>query len=105
MRKACVGQLRAYVRSVAPSDTRRRSMNISCEIQIVEAEPTESGPQAVARVIEPNGDIHVVRCLCRVDGTTDVGEPSEKRMMPYLTRRYGPRLIAELRNATLRAIQ
>lgn len=78
-------------------------MNRRYEIQILQASLSESGPQADALVIEPNGDIHHVRCLCRPNGNTDIGEPPESKMMEYLVGRYGSQLVADLRETTCRA--
>ena len=35
------------------------------------------GKQADIMLIEPNGDEHLVRCLCKQDGTMDIGGDGE----------------------------
>jgi hypothetical protein len=78
-------------------------MSEGYEIRILNAAPTEIGPQAEALLVEPNGDAHRVRCLCRLDETTEIGEPENNRMMEYLTNRYGCQLVTELREAICNA--
>ena len=47
---------------------------------------TSEGVIAEVVVVEPNGDEYVVKCLCRVEGTTVDGEGDA---LCYLNERYG----------------
>lgn len=60
------------------------------------------GPQADVRLIEPNGDEHTIRCLCRFDGTTDLGIGGDGSDLAYLNDKYGDQVIWALtRQVTL----
>lgn len=59
------------------------------------------GPQADIELVEPNGDAHRVRCLCRGEGT-ELGEIGDGQGIAYLNERYGPaQVCAVARNLTL----
>jgi hypothetical protein len=51
--------------------------------------PSPEGKQVELALIEPNGDEHRVRCLCRPDGSMDVSEIGDGTMLIYLNDRYG----------------
>lgn len=60
------------------------------------------GKQADIMLIEPNGDEHLVRCLCKRDGTMDIGGDGE--VLAYLNQRYSPEVVGQTaRSATLDA--
>ena len=62
--------------------------------------PSDDGTQADLLLIEPNGDEHVVRCLCRNDGSTDIG--GDGQMVDYLNEKYGSQTVWALsRQVTL----
>jgi hypothetical protein len=62
------------------------------------------GTQADLLVTEPNGDEHLVRCLCRPSGSTDIGEVGDGETVGYLNDRYGSQVVCALcRQATLEA--
>jgi len=64
--------------------------------------PSPEGEQADLLIIEPNGDEHQVRCLCRTDGGTDLSELGDGKFIPYLADRYGSQVIWALtRQVTL----
>ncbi|MBV6489825.1 MAG: hypothetical protein CNCCGFBP_00199 [Fimbriimonadaceae bacterium] len=64
--------------------------------------PSNEGIQADVALTEPNGDEHVLRCLCKFDGTTDIGDPSAGEALKYLSDRYGDQTIWALtRQVTL----
>ena len=58
--------------------------------------PSLDGPQADVLLIEPNGDEHQVRCLCRSDGTTDLGTMDRPERLILLEETYGPQVICAL---------
>lgn len=53
--------------------------------------PSPDGIQADVLLIEPNGDEHRVRCLCKDDGSTDIGGDGE--MISFLTDKYGEQTV------------
>ncbi len=60
------------------------------------------GKQADIMLIEPNGDEHLVRCLCKWDGTMDIGGDGE--VLAYLNQRYSAEMVGQTaRAATLGA--
>lgn len=62
--------------------------------------PSSEGIQAEVILIEPNGDEHSVRCLCRSNGSTDIGGDSE--VLDYLNTKYGDQSVCGLaREVTL----
>lgn len=64
------------------------------------AVPSADGPQADILLIEPNGDEHLVRCLCRINGTTEIGGDGES--LAYLNERYGSQIVCRVaRQSTL----
>lgn len=64
--------------------------------------PSNDGIQADVALTEPNGDEHILRCLCKFDGTTDIGDPSAGDVMNYLSDRYGDQTVWALtRQVTL----
>ena len=64
--------------------------------EFLERSPSDEGKQAVLVLIEPNGDEHQVRCLCRPDGSMDVSEFGDGTMLIYLNDRYGQTVVGEL---------
>lgn len=66
--------------------------------------PSTEGTQADLMLTEPNGDEHLVRCLCRPSGSTDIGEVGDGETLGYLNDRYGSQVVCALcRHATLKA--
>lgn len=64
--------------------------------------PSSDGIQAGVALLEPNGDEHVVRCLCKLDCTTDIGEVGDESVFEYLADHYGSQTIWALtRQVTL----
>jgi len=64
--------------------------------------PSNEGIQADVALTESNGDEHVVRCLCKFDGTTDIGDPNSGETLKYLSDRYGDQTVWALsRQVTL----
>jgi hypothetical protein len=62
--------------------------------------PSPDGTQADLLLIEPNGDEHLVRCLCKDDGSTEIGGDGE--MVGYLNDKYGsPNVCSLSRQTTL----
>ncbi len=59
--------------------------------RLVEHVPSPDGTQADALLIEPNGDEHRIRCLCKKDGTTDLG--GDGAMVHYLNQKYGSQTV------------
>ncbi|MCC7231084.1 MAG: hypothetical protein IT203_11885 [Fimbriimonadaceae bacterium] len=60
------------------------------------------GRQADLMLIEPNGDEHLLRCLCRPSGATDIGEVGDGSIVGYLNHRYGAPTVCSLcRQVTL----
>ena len=55
----------------------------------IESVPTLQGVQADIALIEPNGDEHRVRCLCKLDGSTDIG--GDPDVIAFLNAKYGAR--------------
>lgn len=53
--------------------------------------PSPEGSQADVELVEPNGDRHIIRCLCKRDGTTDLGGDGE--MMEFLYEKYGAQTV------------
>ena len=68
--------------------------------RLLEPVPSPEGIQADLLVIEPNGDESPVRCLCKHDGTTDIGGDPEA--IAFLSAKYGDvSLCGVARQATL----
>ncbi|MBN9500499.1 MAG: hypothetical protein BGO01_07745 [Armatimonadetes bacterium 55-13] len=59
--------------------------------RLLEHVPSPDGTQADVLLIEPNGDEHRVRCLCKRDGTTDLGGDGE--MVAFLNDKYGEQTV------------
>lgn len=59
--------------------------------RLLEHVPSPDGTQADVLLIEPNGDEHRVRCLCKRDGTTDLGGDGE--MVTFLNDKYGEQTV------------
>lgn len=55
--------------------------------------PSPDGPQADILLIEPGGEEHQIRCLCRMDGTTELGELGNGERLRYLEGKYGAQVI------------
>jgi hypothetical protein len=62
--------------------------------KLIEHVPSPEGTQADVVLIEPNGDEHPVRCLCRRDGTTDIG--GDGQMLAFLNRKYGEQSVCSM---------
>lgn len=58
--------------------------------------PSPDGPQADVILIEPNGTEHQVRCLCKPDGTTDIGVMGGAERLLDLEERYGAQVVCAL---------
>ena len=59
--------------------------------RLVERVTSDDGPQAVLVLTEPNGDEYTVRCLCKQDGTTDLGGRADE--IAFLNLKYGQQTI------------
>lgn len=57
-----------------------------------EAESDE-GICAEILLIEDNGDSYHLRCLCRQNGTIDLCEWGDGKVVNYLDERYGPEMV------------
>lgn len=63
---------------------------------------SESGVEADVLLTEPNGVEHTVRCLCKLDGTTDIGDPTGGLALRHLAETYGEQTVWALtRQVTL----
>lgn len=62
--------------------------------RLIEHVPSPEGTQADVVLIEPNGDEHTVRCLCRRDGTTELG--GDGQMLAFLNHKYGDQSVCSL---------
>lgn len=58
--------------------------------------PSPDGPQADVLLIEGSGEEHQIRCLCKPDGTTDLGVMGSPEQLVALEERYGPQVICAL---------
>lgn len=58
--------------------------------------PSDDGPQADVLVIEPDGTEHQVRCLCRSEGETELGELGDGARLRDLQEKYGQQVIFAL---------
>jgi hypothetical protein len=67
--------------------------------------PSPDGPQADILIIEPTGEEHQVRCLCKSDGTTDLGIMGERERLAVLEEKYGHQVICALSRQTTLAHQ
>lgn len=68
--------------------------------RFVEPVPSPEGVQAIVVLIEPNGDEYLVRCLCKPDGTTEIG--GDPGAIAFLNEKYGDHsLCVAAREATL----
>jgi len=64
--------------------------------------PSDEGIHAEVGLTEPNGDEHIVRCLCKFDGTTDIADMRGGEALKYLSDRYGDQTVWALtRQVTL----
>lgn len=73
------------------------------QARFVQAVESCDGCQADVMLVEPNGDKHIVRCLCKRNGTTDIGEVGDGSVVGYLIERYGSQVVCALcRDVTLR---
>jgi len=79
-------------------------MSGNYQINIVSLEPSDFGPQAIANVTVPNGDKYMVRCLARPEGITEIFEYGLAGTMDFLINSFGTDIVAELRDATCRAM-
>lgn len=64
---------------------------IGLRARLLEHVPSPDGTQADILLIEPNGDEHRVRCLCKRDGTTDLGGDGE--LVTFLNDKYGEKTV------------
>ncbi len=55
--------------------------------------PSSDGPQADVLVIEPTGEEHQLRCLCKADGTTDLDVIGGSERLTYMEDKYGSQVI------------
>ena len=53
--------------------------------------PSPDGTQADLLLLEPNGNENRVRCLCKRDGSTDIGGDAER--VDYLNTKYGSQTV------------
>ena len=66
--------------------------------------PSPDGLQADVILIEPNGEEHQVRCLCKPNGTTDLGVLGGSGRLDTLEERFGQQTVCALsRQITLAA--
>lgn len=73
---------------------------LSLRARLVCAVPSLEGPQVEMMLIEPNGDEYRILCLCKRDGTTDIGGDPEA--MAFLNAKYGSQAVCGLaRQVTL----
>lgn len=64
--------------------------------------PSPDGPQADVLLIEPSGAEHQVRCLCKSDGSTELGTMGGRERLDLLEEKYGPQVVCALsRQVTL----
>jgi len=61
--------------------------------------PSPDGVQADIALIEPNGEEHEVRCICRPTGT-EIGGDDET--LSYLNERYSPQMVCRSATHTVR---
>lgn len=54
------------------------------------------GPQSDVLFMEPNGEEHQVRCLCRADGTTELGVLGGPERLLALEDRYESQVVCAL---------
>lgn len=76
-----------------------QNMNQDLTVTYLHPDPSPQGPQAVLSIREPNGNVHVVRCLILGD-VTHIAGPSATTL-PDLHARYGPSLVLLCRQAVL----
>ncbi len=67
--------------------------------RVVRLVDSPDGKQADIMLIEPNGDEHPVRCLCKPDGTMDLGGDGE--VLAYLNHRYSPAVVGQTARAAI----
>lgn len=60
---------------------------------VLSRENTPKGKQAVLLLVEPNGDLHAVKCICRHGGGTEIGEVGNGSVLTYLNQRYGDQTV------------
>jgi hypothetical protein len=64
--------------------------------------PSAEGIQAYVAFRETNGDEHQVRCLCKSNGSIDIGEVGDGNVFLYLCKRYGRQAVCDMaRQVTL----
>ena len=74
------------------------------EASLMRRVTSDDGVQADILIVEPTGEEHQIRCLCRHNGATDLGEHVEPGHLEHLKGRYGPQvLLALTRHVTLTA--
>ena len=67
--------------------------------RVVRLVDSPDGKQADIMLIEPNGDEHPVQCLCKPDGTMDLGGDGE--VLAYLNHRYSPAVVGQTARAAI----
>lgn len=65
---------------------------------LIESQNSSEGLQAELMLVEPNGDEHRVRCLCKADGSTEICGDGES--IDYLHEKYGERTVWALSRQT-----
>jgi len=80
----------------------------SLRAEFVKHTPSNQGIKALINLIEPNGDQHMIHCLCNYDGTTNLDFPNDHFKYPdidmakYFLSRYSHQTVLALaRNLTL----
>lgn len=58
--------------------------------------PSPDGRQADVLLIEPSGEEHQVRCLCKPDGSTELGVMGGPERLVHLSEEYGPQVVCSL---------
>lgn len=72
--------------------------------RLIEHVPSPEGVQANLTLIEPNGDEHRVRCLCKSDRTTHLYGDGE--MIKFLHDKFGAETVCALaRQVTLKDVR
>jgi hypothetical protein len=71
--------------------------------RLVKPVPSLDGVQADVVLIEPNGDEYLVRCLCRLDGSTEIG--GDPVVIAFLNEKYGDQALCGVaREAAMKSL-
>ncbi len=54
---------------------------------------SEHGIESDVILTEPNGVEHTLRCLCRLNGTTEIGDPTNGESLKHLAATYGEQMV------------